>query len=219
MTDPGTAGGPPHRHLLAVNTLLWRIHSQKVDATAFTPARTSGRLYRGPFDCEPRPGYNAGLDAQTHLADLLLPGIPVAQGEFRTLRRARIRGMRASAVPVAEELSLINLLTGPALAAADLTYWLLFAEEHDHGTLGEWANRIRATTPWAQGVIWPTGHDHNRQVVMLFRDRCEPHVLGSPPVFAVDLDDEYGAVWLNGMLAPYRTRVAPPGKVTPTMTR
>jgi hypothetical protein len=199
MPDP-----EPHRYLLPAGTVLWRIHSQKTDATEFTPTR---RLFRSPFDHD--PGCTAGPDAQALVGDLLLRGIPVADRPFRTVRRVRILGMRASAVSTAAELSLVSLLTTPALLAAGLTPRLLFTERADD-EIGRWVPRIRDRAPWAHGLVQPADHDRTRHLVVLFGDRCAPDTLGAPPIFTVDLDDEYGAVWLNGLLAPHHARVMPP---------
>ncbi|HEX5403903.1 MAG TPA: hypothetical protein VFX16_16575 [Pseudonocardiaceae bacterium] len=199
----------PNRYLLPAGTVLWRIHSQKTDAAGFTAFDKGPRVFRARFECEPHPGYSAGLDAQTLIADLLLRGIRMSERRFRTVRRVRILGMRASAVPTAAELSLVSLVSTPDLVAANLANDVLFAEEIP-GVIREWADRIRERAPWAHGLIWPTEHDRTRRLVVLFGDRCGSAALDSPPVFTVDLDDEYGAVWLNGMLAPYYARVMPP---------
>lgn len=74
------------------------------------------------------------------------------------------------------------------------------------------ADAVPDVAPWAHGIIWPTGYDHAQRLVVLFGDRCASGVLNGKPDFAVDLDDEYGAVWLNGILVHHRARVMPPRK-------
>ena len=210
---PDDHTGTPHRFLLPADSLLWRIHSQKVDATDFTPFGNRGPLGRCRFDgtpADPYATYRAGLDAPALAADLLLTGIPLSDRRFRTIRRARVLGMRMSAVPTAVELSLVSLLTTAALTAVAQDRWLIVTDERQPGRIGEWARWLRTRAPWASGLIWPAEHDHTRQLVVLFGDRCPVDVLLSPPEFAVNLDDESGATWLNGILARHRARVMPP---------
>jgi hypothetical protein len=199
----------PHRFLLPAGSVLWRIHARTVDATEFTGRR--GRLTSGRFDGR-GDRYNAGRDARTLVADLLLRGIPFSDKGFRTVRRARIAGKRASAVSTSTELSLVSLLTTPALTAVGQDTWLVFAEDRHWDRTGEWADWLHDVAPWAHGIIWPTEHDHGQSLVVLFGGRCTTGVLNADPEFALDLDDEYGAVWLNGMLVHYRARVMPPRK-------
>lgn len=206
---PDRPTGTPHRFLLPSGSVLWRIHPKATDACEFT--RAGRRLTRGRFDGR-HDSYNAGLDARTLVAELLLRGITVPHNGFRTIRRARITGMRASAVSTSTELSLISLLTTPALAAVGQDTWLVLADDEDWSMTGMVADDLHDVAPWAHGIIWPTGYDHAQRLVVLFGDRCASGVLNGKPDFAVDLDDEYGAVWLNGILVHHRARVMPPRK-------
>lgn len=210
---PDDYTGTPHRYLLPAESILWRVHSQKVDATDFTPSGGRGRLGRGRFDgctTDSYASYHAGLDAAALLADLLLRGLLLPEKGFRVIRRTRVLGLRASAVSTTVELSLVSLLNTAALTAVAQDRWLITADETYPGRLGEWANWLRENARWASGFIWPAPYDHTRQLVVLFGDRCPSGALRSQPEFAVNLDDEYGAVWLNGILPRYRARIAPP---------
>ncbi len=210
---PAAHDGVPHRYLLPADSILWRVHSQKTEANDFVPFGQGSRLTRGRFTgtpADPYPSYHAGSDAQALLADLLLRGMPVHNRGFRTIRRVRVLGLRASAVATTQELQLVSLLNTPALTAVAQDRWLIVADDAAQGRLGEWANWLRAKDGRAHGFIWPAEHDHTRQLVVLFGDRCHPGMLRTPPEFAVDLDDADGARWLNGILCNYRARIMPP---------
>ncbi len=211
--DPPTGyTGSPHRFSLPADTILWRLHSRKVPATGFLPYSPSSD---GRFDAPPDDPYgkcDAGTDAAAMLADTLLRAVPPHSGTFRTIRRAAVVGQRASAIVTAAELQLVSLLDAPALAAVAQSRWLIAAEWTDFPRVRRWAKWIRAQAPWAQGFIWPTVRNEHERLVIMFADRCDSMVFEPDPLFEVDLDDDYGAVWLNGVMVRYRARVNGPRK-------
>lgn len=210
---PTHYSGTPHRYLLPINTKLWRIHSQKSDATEFTPHGSARRLYRGRFDgvpTDPYPAYNAGLEPSSFVADILLRGIPVSDKPYRTVRRVRVIGQRATAMRTTVELSVVSLLSTPDLAGVAQDRWLIAADECEYGRVGEWASWIRGKAPWAQGFIWPAGQDSVQQLVVLFGDRCTQSLFNPKPYYQVDLDSANGAAFLNGILVRHGARIMPP---------
>lgn len=68
---------------------------------------------------------------------------------------------------------------------------------------------MRRTGPWAQGFVWPSKREPADRVAILFDDRGGPPVLEPTGAPGVDFGTEEGERWLNGVLAPYRTRTAP----------
>ncbi|HKS48314.1 MAG TPA: RES family NAD+ phosphorylase [Amycolatopsis sp.] len=208
---PADYDGTPRRYLLPAGSTLWHIHPKNRKATDFTPYRQGRRSGAGRFD-GPYPAYNAGLDAATTLAELLLGSIPLPAKGFRTLRRASVAGRRVSAVATAAELSLVSLCDAVDLAAVAQDVWLIHAEDCHDPRVRRWAEWLRAQAPWAAGFIWPPRRDVSQRAVVLFGDRCDSGALDPEPLFGVDLDDEYGAVWLNGILVRYRVRIMPPAK-------
>jgi hypothetical protein len=211
--DPPTRyTGTPHRFLLPAETILWRLHSRKIAATAFTPfSPTSGGRFDAPLD-DPYGKHDTGTDAAAMLADILLRSVPPHSTSFRTIRRAAVIGQRASAITTATELHLVNLLDGPALAAVAQSRWLVAVEWTEFPRVQRWAGWIRTQAPWAHGFIWPATRNEHEQLIIMFADRCDSSAFEPDPLFEVDLDDDYGAVWLNGVMVRYRARINPPRK-------
>ncbi|HWD03370.1 MAG TPA: hypothetical protein VG674_13055 [Amycolatopsis sp.] len=205
--------GTPNRFLLPHDTTLWRVHPQSRDATEFTPYRKARRAGDGRFDGsaeDPYAAFNAGLDAAASLASVLMGGIPAPYRGFRTIRRVSVARQRASALATAEELHLVSLCDAVDLNAVAQDLWLIHSEECHEPRVRRWASWIRDRAPWSQGFLWPPRGGTSRRAVVLFGDRCGEDVLDPEPLFAVDLDDEFGAVWLNGILVEFRARVMPP---------
>ncbi|WAL63885.1 RES family NAD+ phosphorylase [Amycolatopsis cynarae] len=209
---PAEFDGTPHRFLLPPDSLLWHVHPKTRKATEFTPYRP-GRRHAGRFDGteeDPYPAYNAARSAPAALADVLLGSIPSPTKGFRTLRRVGVAGLRLSLVLTAVELSLVTLCDATDLNAVAQDVWLIRAEDSDLPRVRRWASWVRKQAPWAEGFLWPPKRDPGRHCVVLFGDRCDSGVFQPNAQHEVDLDDEFGAAYLNGMLAEYRVWIAPP---------
>lgn len=210
---PAEYTGRPNRHLLPEGTTLWHVHPQSRKPTDFTPHHRNRRAGGGRFDgtpAEPYPAFNAGLDATTTVADYLLTAIPAPFTRSRTVRRSAVAGQRVSALRTAAELSLVSLCDGEDLSAVGQDLWLIHAELCDHPQLARWASWIRARACWAGGFVWPPRTRPQQRVVVLFGDRCDSTVFAPTPTWAVDLDDDFGALWLNSHLVEYNARIMPP---------
>jgi hypothetical protein len=209
--DPPPSG-TPRRCLLAVDTLLWRIHPQAVDPIAFTqPAREvryGGVRFPSPQDAQYRT-HRSGDTAQAVVAEVLLRSVPPGS-VHRTVRRVAIRDTRMSAIATDAEMELVSLCTGPELASVGQNHWLITAAECGSDRMRRWTRWLREQAPTAAGLIWPPRAAPRDRLVLLFDDRVPASSFMPDPVWSIDLDGEMGAVWLNSVLAPYRARVMPP---------
>ncbi|MFD7657195.1 RES domain-containing protein [Actinosynnema sp. NPDC059797] len=206
----------PHRYLLGVGTLLWRIHPRRSAAVDFTPHDARRTVHRGRFDgspADPYPTVNASFEPSAIVAELLLRSIPLPTRGDRTVRRVSVAGRRASLIATAADLDLVSLVDAPALAAVAQDAWLVHSSDIRDPRLGAWVAGLRARTGWAQGLVWPLRAEPQRHLVVLFGDRCGPGVFEPEPRQHFDLDDEFGARWLNSMLAHHRARIALPKEV------
>lgn len=214
---PGTVpppryAGRPNRFLLPAGTPVWRVHHRAVRADRFTRPRAPGRAggrFDGTVPTDPYRFYYASLDASTALAEVLLRGLPFGADGRRRLPYDRVADRLASRLRTTHPLVLISLVTGPDLAAVAQDDWLVRAEAHHYPRTRLWAHWMRRQAPWAQGLVWSSKRDEGKQVLMLFGDRVPGAVLGDPPVQAVDLGGAAGTRWVDAVLAPYRTFVAP----------
>ena len=202
----------PHFQPLPAGTRLWRVHDQRYQATGFNPRTADTNFGGGRFDGtdrDPYPTYYAGLGPETALAEALLRAIPFNDQGVRRIPRVSVRNRRLSTVETTGELALVDLCSGPALAAVAQDSWLIHAEAADYHATRRWASWIRDQAPKAQGLIWPSKREVGRRILVLFGDRCSGEILveRSP---GRDLDDLEGAVTINRLLAPYGAVIAAP---------
>jgi hypothetical protein len=210
---PPRYSGSPHRYLLPPDTTLWRVHSQRNKPTDFTPYRDGRRFPYGRFAgsaADPYPSWHASPDAATILADILLRSSMLPATGYRTVRRGAVAGQRASALTTALELELVSLMDAPDLAAVAQDVWLIHADDVHDPMIRRWASWIRSQATCASGFIWPPTRTTKQQLVVLFGDRCTGDAFDPDPITQIDLDDDYGAQWLNWVLLPYRARINPP---------
>ena len=202
----------PHFRLLPAGTRLWRVHDRRYNATDFNPRASDANFGGGRFDGtdrDPYPTYYAGLGPETVLAEALLRAIPFNDKGVRRIPRVSVRNRRLSTVETTDELTLVDLCSGQALAAVAQDSWLIHAEAADYHATRRWASWIRDQAPKAQGLIWPSKREGGRRILVLFGDRCPTGITveHSP---GRDLDDLEGAVTINRLLAPYGAVVAAP---------
>ncbi|GLW61886.1 hypothetical protein Arub01_01300 [Actinomadura rubrobrunea] len=203
----------PRLRTLPAGTRLWRVHHRNHKATDFNPRLADPNFGGGRFDGterDPYSTYYAALEAGTALAETLLRGVPFNDRGYRTIRRASVQDRRASVVETTEDLTLVDLCSGEALAAVAQDTWLVQADPADYHATRRWASWIREQAPAAQGLIWPSRREGGREALVLFGDRCPDGVLTDDYATGRDLDDLEGAVWINALLAPYRARIAKP---------
>ncbi|MEU4829450.1 RES family NAD+ phosphorylase [Streptosporangium sp. NPDC023615] len=210
---PARHHATPHLRELPAGTRLWRVHDRRFKATDFNPRPADANFGGGRFDGtgnDPYPYYYAGLEAETALAEALLRDIPFDDRGVRLVRRAKVRGRRASVVITTEDLVLVDLCSGEALAAVAQDSWLVHADPVDYHATRRWGSWIRERAPAAHGLIWPSKREGGQPALVLFGDRCSPASLIADPFAGTDLDDREGAAWLNGHLARYRACVLMP---------
>ncbi|MDQ2879861.1 MAG: hypothetical protein M3Y48_00990 [Actinomycetota bacterium] len=203
----------PHRYLLPVETMLWRVHRRTKDPTEFTGYQDDRRFQYGRFRgsaADPYAGLHASPDAATILADILLRSVELSPTGYRMVRRVTVAGQCATALITAVELELVSLRSAADLAAVAQDVWLIHADEVHDPMTRRWASWIRSQAPWASGFIWPPRRAADHQLVVLFADRCKADIFDPDPITRIDLDDERGAEWLNWVLRPYRARINPP---------
>ena len=208
----------PRLRPLPADTRLWRVHKRSYAATDFNRRLADVNFGGGRFDGtdrDPYPTYYAGLEAGTALAEKFLRDVPYKEAGFRTISRRLLSGQRASAVETTQDLTLVDLCSGEALAAVAQTTWLVQAEPADYHATRRWAAWIREQAPTAHGMIWPSKREGGRPALVLFGDRCPDGCLVTEPCWGQDLDDLEGAVWINHLLAPYQARVALPRGTRP----
>jgi len=210
---PTSASTTPSRFALAAGTRLWRVHRRYRSGTEFKAIEADRHFGGNRFDGTPDDPYSylyAAPRQQTALLETLARGIPFDQNGWRLIRRAMINGYRITGIELVADLTLISLLTTADLAAACQDSWLIHSPPSDYPQTRRWGHWLRSQATWAQGFIWASDRDIGGRNVVLFGDRCPPGSLRALPESAVDLDDQAGARWLSGQLAPFRISVRPP---------
>ncbi|ACY96986.1 RES family NAD+ phosphorylase [Thermomonospora curvata] len=211
----------PYLYTLPAGSRLWRVHKKERKPTDFNPRPARIKREGGRFDgttADPYPYYYAALDADVALVETFLRDLPFTHEGNRLIVQKKVRGRRISAVETTMDLSLVDLLSGEALAAVAQDTWLIHAlPEHYHLTR-QWASWIREHAPQAQGMIWPSKREGAQPALVLFGDegRCPPDALRVVPDAGADFDDPAGFAWLNERLAPYRAHVMPPASGLPS---
>jgi hypothetical protein len=212
---PSRFDGTPNRMLLPAGTRLWRVHPDRYGVEAFNPGPAPAGPGGGRFDSTPADRYPFWYGApvqETALAETLLRDLPFDEAGARLLPHERVRGRRLSAVETTVELCLISLRSMRNLAAIGQDDWLVQAEPDRFPATRTWARWLRAQDPTAQGLIWQSRRDRPNEALVLFQDRdIKPGALVPCPLPSVALWTAEGIGWLNVMLRPYRTSVAPPG--------
>lgn len=207
---PPNYSDEPHRFLLPAETMMWRVHRRSKEPTDFTEYHDNRRFQYGRFRgtaADPYASWHASPDAATILTDILLRGVELSPTGYRTVRRVAVAGQCASALSTAVELQLVSLLSAADLAAVAQDVWLIHADDVHDPMIRRWASWIRFQAQWASGFIWSPRRAGRHQLVVLFEDRCKADVFDPDPITQIDLDDEYGAEWLNWVLRPYRARI------------
>ncbi|GLZ42324.1 hypothetical protein [Actinokineospora sp. NBRC 105648] len=202
IDPPADYDGTPRRHLLAANTPVWRLHPVSRSPFEFAEStegdRFPGRAHRGAD--EPR-----GL-----VAEILLRSLPPTD-RFRTLPRVRVKGRRMTALATEDELELLTLCDATDLAAVGQTHWLITTTDCDSERMRRWTDWLRDRAPEAAGFIWPARRAPQDRLVVLFEDRVlRDKVFQPDPLVSVDLETEFGALWLNTLLVHHGYRVSPP---------
>jgi hypothetical protein len=210
---PSKYRGSPNAYTLNAGERLWRVHSRSYDADKFNFALSDEIFGGGRFDAtkaDPYGYYYASGEQTTALAEAFLRDeLRFNEWGYRVLQRRVVKGRRISAVETIQTLSLISLRTGPDLAAAAVSTWLVQGGS-TYSASRAIAHWLRDRAPWAQGLIWTSTIDLGKPAVVLFEDRCGEGVLRELPRLCVDLDDERGIDWLNEALAPYHAQIRLP---------
>jgi hypothetical protein len=208
---------PRLNHLtLPAGTVVWRVTS--ADATGpWSPFVADDHFGGGRFDpvaSDPFPYCYLGRTETTALVETLLRGLKYRNNGGRLLQRAAVRGRRLTSLRTTRDLQLVSLLTGPDLAAACQDSWLVHAEAAEFGRTRRWGRWLRAASPHAAGLVWPSKRDIGGTAILLYGDPGRgADSLADGPVSPRALDDAAGAAWLTERLAPYRVSVRPPRPV------
>ncbi|TDC19995.1 RES domain-containing protein [Streptomyces sp. 8K308] len=212
---PESLPGTPTRVVLPAGTRLFRVHSATRSGTAANPVPSHCLWGGGRFDataCD-RYGYlYAGLTAEAAVCETLLRSIPFdPSGGPRLLPYPAVRGRRLSFLRLARPVTVVSLMGGRDLAAVGQDSWLVQTESAEYPFTRDWGHWVRSRTgDWAQGFVWPSKREPAHRALVLFADRYPPDAVadtGEPPV---DLSSEEGVAWLNDLLEPYGTLLAPP---------
>ncbi|OIJ65156.1 RES family NAD+ phosphorylase [Streptomyces mangrovisoli] len=204
----------PAKAVLTRGTVLHRVHSLHRPATAFNP-RPAHCLYGGGrFDataCD-RYGYlYAGTTPAAAVCETLLRSLPFdPAGGPRLLPRAAVRGRGVSTLRLAADVTVVALMTAQDLAGVHQDSWLVQTEAAEYAYTRDWAHWIRRhTEPWAQGMVWSSKREPGDRTVVLFGDRCPPDAVTEVEGHTVDFATDDGRGWLDSVLRPYFTRLAP----------
>ncbi|MFI6020469.1 MULTISPECIES: RES family NAD+ phosphorylase [unclassified Streptomyces] len=220
---PGPAvRATPHRHVLPAGTELWRVHSERRDATEFKPVPADlhwggGRFchIRDELSPERLPYLYAGLSPLTALCETLARDLRVRPDGRRRITQPRVRGMRLSKVVAAVDLPLVDLTDNARLAAVRQDIWLVQAEAPAYPRTRRWGSWIRGQADWAVGLRWPSRQDSgllSGEACALYEPENGPALLKPSSQPAVELDSPAGRDYVNGLLAPLRIRVEHPRK-------
>lgn len=198
---------------LPAGTVVWRVsHADAVGPWSTRVAVdpfSEGRFDPVPED--PFPYCYAALTDTAALVERLLRDCDFDDDGARLMPAAELRHKRLISLRTTRVVRLISLRTGPDLAAACQDSWLVHAESVDHARTRYWGRWLRAASPGAGGLIWPSKRDLGAEVVMFFGDRDRAgDALAAGPVAARELDTVDGAAWLRERLRPYRAVVGRP---------
>ncbi|MEU5024867.1 sigma-70 family RNA polymerase sigma factor [Streptomyces milbemycinicus] len=101
--------------------------------------------------------------------------MPFTSDGLRLVPPAAVVDRQLSQVRTTDPLLLIDLTTAESLSAVCADSELVFSEDFVHTRA--WSSVLRQHNPWAQGLMWPSRYRHGDHQVVLFGDRCAPHIL------------------------------------------
>src|ERR1022692_3929393 len=207
---PSGVRASPSPLALPAGSRLWRVHHKHRPGSAFKPAEPNRHFRGGRFDGtrdDSYPCLYASPQEQTALLETLARGLHFNDSGERLIRRAAITGYRISEFETTKDLTLISLLTTADLAAACQDEWLINCQAADYSQTRRWGQWLRSQASWPQGLVWPSSRNLGGWNLVLFGDRCPDAALQIVAGTEVDFDDDDGARWLNGQLAPFRISV------------
>lgn len=211
---PQTLTATPAKAALGRGTLLHRVHALYRDADAFNPVPAHCLYGGGRFDATPCDRYGflyAGSTPAAAVCETLLRSLPFdPEGGPRLLPRVAVAGRGLSTLRLTADLTVVALMSAQDLAGVHQDTWLVQTEARDYAYTRDWAHWIRRhTEPWAQGFVWASKREPGDRTVVLFGDRCPPGALETVPGHTVDFTTPDGEEWLDSVLQPYFTRLAP----------
>lgn len=211
---PGALPSTPAKVTLAGGTDLFRLHSATRSGADFNYRPAHPFYGGGRFDATDLDGYGylyAGLTPAAAVCESLLRSVPFDPGGGpRLLPRAAVRGKLLSFLRLTTDIAVLPLVTGRDLAAVAQDAWLVQAEAAEYPFTRHWGHWIRAhTAPWAQGLLWPSKREPADRVTVLFADRLQAGALSDQGLPPLALDSAEGGKWLNAVLEPYASRMAP----------
>ncbi|MFJ6621322.1 RES family NAD+ phosphorylase [Kitasatospora sp. NPDC091335] len=191
----------PRRHLLPRGTVLHRVHRSHRSPVEFNPGSTGGTPRGGRFDStseEPYPYYYAALSPRTAVFEVFLD-----EGRDGPAEDPKVgaRNRVISAVELTVDACLVSLAEPGDLAAVGQGEWLVRGAKEDYRRTRQWARALRATAPWAQGLVWRSSKDSGARSVVLFGDRLREGALRPLPGSSRHLDEEPHFQWLVSVLA------------------
>lgn len=212
-----TVRATPHRFVLPAGTTLWRVHSAAYPVTSFNPYPADTHYEGGRFcsyegDGEHLPYLYAGFSERTALMETLVRSLPFAEGGWRWIKRAAVRGKVLSRIETTCDIPLVELVGMERLAAVHQDEWLIQSPPHDYPNTRRWAAWIRGQAPWSQGLRWPSKRDLDGLACILYERGGATGLVKPADAEPVPLDTAAGAVLLNRLLAPLRITIDPPGQ-------
>ncbi|MEU1190867.1 RES family NAD+ phosphorylase [Streptomyces sp. NPDC005859] len=211
---PAALPAAPAKVTLPGGTDLFRLHSATRSGLDFNPRPAHPFYGGGRFDATALDDYGylyAGLTPAAVVCESLLRSVPFdPDGGPRLLPRAAVRGKALSFLRLAADVTVLPLVTGRDLAAVAQDAWLVQTEAAEYPFTRHWGHWIRThTAPWAQGFLWPSKREPAERVAVLFADRLPAAALADHGLPPLALDSPDGGEWLNSVLEPYATRMAP----------
>ncbi|MEO3756058.1 RES family NAD+ phosphorylase [Streptomyces sp. B6B3] len=203
----------PRRVAIPDGTELWRCHLTAYRPGDFNPLPAHPHFGGGRFDgtdADPYTSLYVGDEPVTALAEVLLRGMEFTNGS-RLVPRAMTERRSLSRLCTVEPLQLIALETEEDLAAVGQDGWLVEADGRaDYPQTRCWAQALRRSAPWAQGMTWQSHRCRPRRAFVLFGDRCGPGAVSITPLVTHDLGTAAGRSVANQLLSGLKAAIVPP---------
>ncbi|MEU9705824.1 sigma-70 family RNA polymerase sigma factor [Streptomyces sp. NPDC047981] len=157
---------------------LYRVHHKRISSTMFNP-RLADHFGGGRFDgtpTDPYPHLYAAQTPEAAVAHTVLKAMPFhSESGPRLVPLAAVVNRRLTQVRTTAPVLLIDLTTAEALHAVGASSELVLSE--DFVRARAWSSVLRQHNPWAQGLLWPARFHRPDNLVVLFGDRCDGHIL------------------------------------------
>ncbi len=164
---------------LSKGTVLHRVHHENYAANQFNPGLRGNARFSPIQDAEGEPisTMYAGVTKNCAMMETIFHDVSFAPG-LKTFDKSKLEGQVHSTLEVLEDLELVDLASVALRKLGITRKQLIDTEKDQYPMTRQWAEKLYAQCPTAQGLVWISRQDDTARAMMFFGDRISPQSLG-----------------------------------------